>query len=210
MNKREAEKLMRKLAWDVCMLNEVPQQRDFDELEAEGYRLERVSIAGMDGFAVSKDGERVSFIAVPRKRNPGKKQSCTMYEWSDVWHFEKADDALVDGDSGLCMAHLSSIQAASLRNEICEGLERSYQEQLKAQREAEEKAADAANVGKLDELEQVREMLGRPDDVVVSRKREGACIWVIGNTKPMKDLLKELGFRWAPKKQGWYWKPQAA
>lgn len=229
MNKRDTEKLMRQIAWNVCMLNEVPQQRDFDVLEADGYKLERMSMAGMDGLAVSKDGERVSYIAVPRKRNPGKKQTCTMYTWRDVWKFSKADAALADGDVAGCMSYLAGIESVSLHNEICEGLERNYQEKLNAGKSACDEHAKAAVEAEaihadepeqaeghdepapiLDELDQVRAMLGNPKDVEVSRKREGACIWAIGNTQPMKELLKSLGFRWAPKRQGWYWKPQAA
>lgn len=32
----------------------------------------------------------------------------------------------------------------------------------------------------------------------------GAWIWVVGDTKPIKDTLKVLNFRWAPKKCAWY------
>lgn len=35
----------------------------------------------------------------------------------------------------------------------------------------------------------------------------GSWIWVSGNTKDVREKLKELGLRWAPKKQMWYWKP---
>lgn len=35
----------------------------------------------------------------------------------------------------------------------------------------------------------------------------GSWLWVSGNTKPIKDDLKKIGFRWAPKKEGqpWTW-----
>ena len=36
----------------------------------------------------------------------------------------------------------------------------------------------------------------------------GSWIWVSGNTKEHKDLFKELGFYWAPKKFMWYWRPE--
>ena len=32
----------------------------------------------------------------------------------------------------------------------------------------------------------------------------GSWIWVTGNSKPVKDKLKELGFKWARKKCAWY------
>lgn len=35
----------------------------------------------------------------------------------------------------------------------------------------------------------------------------GAWVWVDGNTKPYKDVLKENGFKWAPKKTRWYYRP---
>lgn len=33
----------------------------------------------------------------------------------------------------------------------------------------------------------------------------GTWIWVSGNTYSIKSKLKELGFKWASKKQMWYW-----
>jgi len=35
----------------------------------------------------------------------------------------------------------------------------------------------------------------------------GWFIWISGNTKPYKDQIKKLGFRWASKKCQWYHKP---
>lgn len=32
----------------------------------------------------------------------------------------------------------------------------------------------------------------------------GSWIWLEGETKPIKDFLKELGFKWASKKKQWY------
>ena len=36
----------------------------------------------------------------------------------------------------------------------------------------------------------------------------GSWIWLSGETKAHKELLKELKFRWAPKKKMWYWYPE--
>lgn len=35
----------------------------------------------------------------------------------------------------------------------------------------------------------------------------GSWIWVSGNTKPHKDILKQAGFKWAPKKGLWHFRP---
>lgn len=35
----------------------------------------------------------------------------------------------------------------------------------------------------------------------------GAWVWLHGDTKPHRELLKESGFRWAPKKMLWYFRP---
>ena len=36
----------------------------------------------------------------------------------------------------------------------------------------------------------------------------GTWLWVNGNTKPYKDQFKDLGFKWAPNKHRWYWRPE--
>jgi DnaJ-class molecular chaperone len=35
----------------------------------------------------------------------------------------------------------------------------------------------------------------------------GAWIWVSGNTRTYKNILKQAGFKWAPKKKLWYFRP---
>ena len=35
----------------------------------------------------------------------------------------------------------------------------------------------------------------------------GAWVWLHGDTKPHRELLKESGFKWAPKKMLWYFRP---
>ncbi|MFI4954433.1 MAG: J domain-containing protein [Gammaproteobacteria bacterium] len=35
----------------------------------------------------------------------------------------------------------------------------------------------------------------------------GAWVWVSGNTKEYKELLKEAGFKWGPVKKCWYFRP---
>ena len=36
----------------------------------------------------------------------------------------------------------------------------------------------------------------------------GIWIWITGDTKPVKDTLKEEGCRWSNDKKAWYWKPE--
>jgi curved DNA-binding protein CbpA len=36
----------------------------------------------------------------------------------------------------------------------------------------------------------------------------GAWLWVSGDTRQYKEHLKEHGFRWAPKKKMWYFRPE--
>lgn len=38
----------------------------------------------------------------------------------------------------------------------------------------------------------------------------GQWIWVYGDTKPVKDKLKEAGFMWASKKKKWYYRGEDA
>lgn len=35
----------------------------------------------------------------------------------------------------------------------------------------------------------------------------GSWVWLHGDTKPHKELIKESGFMWAPKKALWYYRP---
>ena len=38
----------------------------------------------------------------------------------------------------------------------------------------------------------------------------GTWIWVSGDTRPHKETLKESGYRWAPKKLMWMWRPEGS
>jgi len=35
----------------------------------------------------------------------------------------------------------------------------------------------------------------------------GRWLWIVGDTKPIKDSLKQLGYQWHSKRTAWYWKP---
>ena len=41
-------------------------------------------------------------------------------------------------------------------------------------------------------------------DLPLSVEVVGAWLWVDGDTKPVKEQLKAAGFKWAPRKQRWY------
>lgn len=47
------------------------------------------------------------------------------------------------------------------------------------------------------------EVLGYPNLIV---EVCGAWIWVTGETKIVKEVLKSAGFYWASKKEAWYWR----
>ena len=51
----------------------------------------------------------------------------------------------------------------------------------------------------LDMINKVKGFVG------VEKELRGVYLWVWGNTKPYKDVLKENGFRWAPKKKEWFY-----
>ncbi len=36
----------------------------------------------------------------------------------------------------------------------------------------------------------------------------GAWVWVTGDTKTHKEILKEAGYKWANKKKAWYYRPE--
>ena len=38
----------------------------------------------------------------------------------------------------------------------------------------------------------------------------GSWLWVDGDTKPVKDLIKSVGGRWVAKKKKWYVRPEGA
>ena len=37
----------------------------------------------------------------------------------------------------------------------------------------------------------------------------GTWVWVSGDTRPHKEILKQNGFRWSPKKAMWYYRPES-
>ena len=57
-------------------------------------------------------------------------------------------------------------------------------------------------------LETMQAWCKERNDVIATQKREGCCIWVEGATKPYRDELVGLGFRWGKKRRAWYYDPK--
>lgn len=53
------------------------------------------------------------------------------------------------------------------------------------------------------ELEKVISLILHFENIII--ELVGSWIWVSGDTKEIKDKLKELGFKWASKKKMWYY-----
>lgn len=53
------------------------------------------------------------------------------------------------------------------------------------------------------ELEKVISLILHFENIII--ELIGSWIWVSGDTKEIKDKLKELGFKWACKKKMWYY-----
>ena len=53
------------------------------------------------------------------------------------------------------------------------------------------------------ELEKVISLILHFENITI--ELVGSWIWVSGDTKEIKDKLKELGFKWASKKKMWYY-----
>jgi len=61
-----------------------------------------------------------------------------------------------------------------------------------------------SNETKIDiELEKIISQILHFEDIII--ELIGSWIWVSGETKNIKDILKELGFKWASKKKMWYY-----
>lgn len=67
-----------------------------------------------------------------------------------------------------------------------------------------EKKIYFSNDSKIDlELEKIISKILHFEEITI--ELIGSWIWVGGNTKDIKDKLKELGFKWARKKKMWYY-----
>lgn len=55
--------------------------------------------------------------------------------------------------------------------------------------------------------EEINEALNKIINLGLEIEVCGSWIWVSGDTRPHKDVLKEAGFKWAPKKEMWHFRP---
>ena len=53
------------------------------------------------------------------------------------------------------------------------------------------------------ELEKIISKILHYENIII--EVVGSWIWLQGDTKPIKDTLKEIGFKWASKKKQWYY-----
>jgi hypothetical protein len=61
-----------------------------------------------------------------------------------------------------------------------------------------------SNESKFDlELEKIISQILHYEDLII--EVVGSWIWLSGNTKPIKEKLKDLGFKWASKKKQWFY-----
>lgn len=67
-------------------------------------------------------------------------------------------------------------------------------------------AYEKENTETVDEFKDIITALMRME--FVTAEVIGSFIWVSGNTKPYKEQLKELGFKWHSKKLCWYKSPE--
>lgn len=84
--------------------------------------------------------------------------------------------------------------------------ESAFYELLESSKPVDQKATEVATAVTVETL---RELVAG-HNVVVTQKNERSCIWVMGETKPLREELKDAGLRWAPSKKAWWYKPQAA
>lgn len=95
-------------------------------------------------------------------------------------------------DLGGCVETMKEIN-----NQYAQVLEGFYQKSGKSITEIEELLKDDQEM-----RNKLCEILGYPNLIV---ELCGAWIWVTGETKIIKDNLKNAGFSWASKKLAWYW-----
>lgn len=231
MNKKQAEKAIRGLATAVCVKHDVPDQAVMDELAESGYKLERLKLAYLDGLRVEYPDGSMWFATHVQTRD-GRQNRCTIYAMEDVQTFESCTRMLVEAERPSMVyaadCYADGIASDGLRNQIKEACAQMRKSMSDAGLEDVQPDADP---GQDDDtplecyegfepepierrpmpVENAYEWVKRPHDgLTIERKNEKACWWVSGDTKPRRELLKAMGFRWAPKKKKWYLRPQVA
>ena len=96
-----------------------------------------------------------------------------------------------------------------------------FEELMKLGNAANDLLKETAYLWTKEEYHQAEESKVNPIDEEIARIYEqvkffpgititlsGVWLWITGNTKPLKDEFKKMGFMWCPKKCAWSWKPQ--
>jgi len=73
-------------------------------------------------------------------------------------------------------------------------------------KDGEKYTARQENTETADQFKDLITQLMRMDDIVI--EVIGCFVWVMGDTKPHKEQLKALGFKWHSKKSAWYLAPE--
>jgi len=73
-------------------------------------------------------------------------------------------------------------------------------------KDGETYTASQASSETSDNFKDLIDQLMKMDDIVI--EIIGCFVWVTGDTKPHKEKLKSLKFRWHSKKKAWYLKPE--
>ena len=73
-------------------------------------------------------------------------------------------------------------------------------------KDGEKYTAREASTETADQFKDLITELMRMDDITI--EIIGCFVWLTGDTKPHRDRLKELNFRWHSKKIAWYLKPE--
>lgn len=184
MNKQQRLSAARDYALTIA-LHKVPTQAQEDALKEAG-KLSRNPY----GFRFDDASGDVWQIVPPRRG----RQRAVAYKWSDWEKSQEADRLICAWQLEHAQGVVDSIEAAGLRNEAQEGIDRAH----------EERRRYAENPQRM-----VFELLeaGLPG---VEFEWIGEWVWATGDTRPNKETLKAAGFKWSAKKTAWYWKPEGS
>lgn len=92
--------------------------------------------------------------------------------------------------------------------EICKEINREYEEVLKTLPAGGEKQSDADRQAAADLDKEIREALAKIIHIEgLNIEVVGTWIWIDGNTFPVRELLKNLGYRWSKSRKKWHFTP---
>lgn len=116
---------------------------------------------------------------------------------------------ILENDNAHLKAYIAAIESKAVQEADAEA-------EAEAEEPEEIKGIEVFDVeGYLEEVEDAEDRI--TDELIealnetdgVTAELIGTWLWVTGNTKEHKEILKSLGFRWSGKKQAWYMAPNA-